>query len=91
MKGPIQKKRLIKESFVKGILELVQEEEYNALKLFNNKSLHWLTKLYSPRELRDFKELFVRTKNNIAITVERFPVRGLGLSLQSYISSESIS
>jgi len=44
------------------------------LHYLTNKSLHWLTKLYSPRELRDFKELFVRTKNNIAITVERFPV-----------------
>ena len=65
---------MIKEAFVKGLIELVQEEEFNALKLFNNKSLHWSTKLYSPRELSDFKELFVHTKNNIAITVERFPV-----------------
>jgi hypothetical protein len=68
------KKRLIKEAFVKGLFELVQEEDYYPAKLFNNKTTEWLTKLYSVQELSELKELFIRTKKNLAITVEKFPV-----------------
>ncbi|MGC1928923.1 MAG: hypothetical protein WA667_08105 [Candidatus Nitrosopolaris sp.] len=52
----------------------MQEQEYNPLKLFNDKNLQWLTNLYSLQELSEFEELFVRTKKNLAIIVERFPV-----------------
>lgn len=68
------KKRLIKEAFAKGFFELVQGEDYYPAKLFNNKTTEWLTKLYSMKEINELKDLFIRTKKNLAITVEKFPV-----------------
>jgi hypothetical protein len=72
--GPDTKRKLIKECFTEGILELVQQEDYNATELFNNKGIQWLNKLYSHRELKEVKELLVRTNKNLTSTIERFRV-----------------
>ena len=69
-----ERRRLIKESFTMGILELTQRRDYDPTKLFNEKGVQWLTKLYSREELNEFKELFVRTKQNLATIIERLRV-----------------
>jgi hypothetical protein len=68
------KRKLIKESFTMGILELVRRGDYDATRLFNEKGVQWLTKLYSKEELNEFKELFVRIKQNLTAVIERLPV-----------------
>jgi hypothetical protein len=73
-KGHAAKKRLIKECFTAGILKLIQQKDYDARKLFNRKGIQWLNTLYSKEELNEFKEFFVRTKQNLTITIEQFPV-----------------
>jgi hypothetical protein len=73
-RGDTSKRKLIKESFAMGILELVQRSDYDATRLFNEKGVQWLTKLYSKEELDEFKELFVRTKQNLTTLIERLPV-----------------
>ena len=61
----LEKRKLIKESFTMGMLELAQRGDYDATRLFNEKGVQLLTKLYSKEELNEFKELFVRTKQNL--------------------------
>ena len=73
-KEDAERKRLLKESFTMGILELTQRRDYDVTKLFNKKGVQWLTKLYSNEELNEFKELFGRTKQNLTTVIERFPV-----------------
>jgi hypothetical protein len=74
VKGDASKRKLIKESFTMGILELVQRSDYDATRLFNEKGVQWLTKLYSKEELNEFKELFVRTKQNLTTVIKRLRV-----------------
>jgi hypothetical protein len=73
-KGYASKRKLIKDSFAKGMLELVQRRDYDATRLFNEKGVERLKKLYSKEELNEFKELFVRTKQNLTIVIGEFPV-----------------
>jgi hypothetical protein len=68
------KRKLIKDSFAKGILELAQRRDYDATRLFNEKGVERLKKLYSEEELNECKELFVRTKQNLTTVIGRFPV-----------------
>lgn len=72
--GSTTKKRLVKESFTNGIFELMQQENYDVSRLFNNNSNQWLHKLYSQVELRGLKEFFVRTEKNLISTIKKFPV-----------------
>ena len=71
--GHDKKKNLIKEYFCKGLLELVQQENYGVQNLFNNKIIEWLKKLYTLKELKEFKKLFVRARDNLTLTIEKFP------------------
>ena len=73
-KGLTSKRKLIKDSFAMGILELAQRRDYDATRLFNEKGVERLIKLYSKEELNEFKELFVRTKQNLATVIRGFPV-----------------
>ena len=73
-KGYASKRKLIKDSFAEGILELAQRRDYDATKLFNEKGVERLKKLYSKEELNEFKELFVRTKQNLTTVIGRFLV-----------------
>jgi hypothetical protein len=73
-KGYASKRKLIKDSFAEGILELAQRRDYDATRLFNEKGVERLKKLYSKEELNEFKELFVRTKQNLTTVIGRFPV-----------------
>jgi len=73
-KGSASKRKLIKDSFAEGILELAQRRDYDASRLFNEKGVERLKKLYSKEELNEFKELFVRTKQNLTTVIGRFPV-----------------
>jgi hypothetical protein len=69
----VERKKLIKTSFIMGMLELARRD-YSATKLLDKKVVQWLTKLFSKEELNEFKELFVRTKKNLTTVIERFPV-----------------
>jgi hypothetical protein len=69
-----ERKKLIKESFTTGIMELAQRRDYDATRLFNEKGVQRLTKLYSKEELKEFKELFVRTRQNLTTVIERLRV-----------------
>ena len=71
-KGYTSKRNLIKESFTMGILELARRRDYDPTKQINEKAVQWLKKLYSKEELNEFKELFVRTKQNLTTITERF-------------------
>lgn len=73
-KEDAERKKQIKKSFTMGILELAQRSDFDATRLFNEKGVQRLTKLYSKEELNEFKELFVRTKQNLTTIIERLPV-----------------
>jgi len=64
---------LVKKCFAEGLMELVQQEDYNPSKVFNEKCIQWLNKLFSHQELKEFKESFTRTKKNLTTTIEMFP------------------
>jgi hypothetical protein len=67
------KRNLIKDSFQKGLLALIQSTEYNIDFLSKRETRIWLNKLYSSRELKEIKEHFIKIRDNISITIERFP------------------
>jgi hypothetical protein len=73
MKKDMIRKNLIKEYFCKGLLELVQQENYGVQNLSYNKIIEWLKKLYTLKELKEFKKLFVRARDNLTLTIEKFP------------------
>lgn len=71
--GRNAKQMLIKESFTRGLLELIRQSGYEVSKLFNERGIRWLNELYSQEELSEFKELLVRMEKNLTVIVEKFP------------------
>lgn len=66
---------IVKESFRKGLLESIQENpNYDPRNILTNKIKKWLKKTYSSKELKEFKENLIKTRNNIDSTVDAFPV-----------------
>jgi hypothetical protein len=55
-------------------LSAALRSDYDATKVFTEKAVQWLTKLYSKEELNEFKELFVRTKKNLTTIIDKLPV-----------------
>jgi hypothetical protein len=73
-KNSDKEKSLIKESFRKGLSELIQQKNYNAHVLFKNgTSREWLKKLYHTEGLKEFRELFIRARDNLTATIKLFP------------------
>jgi hypothetical protein len=71
--GVNKKRDLVKQSFHNGMLKLSQENNYDAQVLLNNKSIQWLKKLFTPKELHEFKHLFIQIIDNLTETIKRFP------------------
>jgi hypothetical protein len=69
------KKNLIKNSFQSGLLALIQSADYNIDFLSKRETGIWLNKLYSPSELKEIKEHFMKIRDNISMTIERFPTQ----------------
>jgi hypothetical protein len=69
------KRNLIKDSFRKGLLALIQSTEYNIDFLSKRETRIWLNKLYSSRELKEIKEHYMKIRDNISMTIERFPTQ----------------
>jgi hypothetical protein len=65
-----KKKELIKDCFYMGLLNLAQHKNYDVNILFSNSSKKWLNQLYSSKELRELKEAFLITGNNLIKTSE---------------------
>ena len=66
---------IVKESFRKGLLESIQENpNYDPRNLLTNKIKKWLKKTYSSKELTEFKENLIKTRNNIDSTINALPV-----------------
>jgi len=66
-------KKLIRECFLKGILELAVGNNYNVNKLFSDNAIGWLKRLFSSEELKEFKKFFIQGRKNLNSTIERFP------------------
>ena len=66
-------KKLIRECFLKGILELAFGNNYNASRLLNDTTIQWLKKLFSSEELKEFRKFLIQGRKNLNSTIERFP------------------
>lgn len=69
------KRNLIKNSFQSGLLASIQSTDYNIDFLSKRETRIWLNKLYSSSELKEIKEHFMKIRDNISVTIERFPTQ----------------
>ena len=70
-----EEKNLIKQAFRSGLLELVQSRDYNIDFLSKNETGIWLNKLYSSKELKEIRDHFIKIRDNLSMTIERFPIQ----------------
>ena len=71
--GSDEEENVIKECFLKGVIDLCFRDNLNASRLFNNKGIKWLEELFSSEELKEMKKFLVRGRDNISSTIEKFP------------------
>ncbi|MGA9153483.1 MAG: hypothetical protein WBZ36_23135, partial [Candidatus Nitrosopolaris sp.] len=57
-----------------GISQLVLDENYDANKLLNKRSIESLRKLLTNTEIKELRQFIMQMKNNIIATAEKFPV-----------------
>jgi hypothetical protein len=69
---PNQKTNIIKEGLKKGLLELVQNKNYDAKNLLNERSISWLKKLFTPQQIREIRDFILQVRDNLTRTNERF-------------------
>jgi len=67
------RKNILKEALKKGLQEAVQNQDYNASSLVNERSLRRLKELLSPTEIRHLKNSLSITRNNLTETIEKLP------------------
>lgn len=68
------KKKIVKDSFRKAILESIQDPDYDISELFNVKILEeWIRQMYSKEEIKEFKGKLSKIRDNLSKTIERFP------------------
>jgi hypothetical protein len=74
---PIGKDETIKDELKRalktGISELVQDEDYDAKKLLNKRSIESLKKAFSSSEIKELRQSLRQMKKNIIATADRFP------------------
>jgi hypothetical protein len=56
-----------------GISQLVLDENYDANKLLNKRSIESLRKLLTNTEMKELRQFIIQMKNNIIATAEKFP------------------
>jgi hypothetical protein len=67
-------KNIIKESFRTGIFGLIQtEENMDSQFLSDPRTVEWLKKFYSSKELQELKNHFKRRRDNLIKIIESFP------------------
>jgi predicted transcriptional regulator len=67
------KKKVLREALKKGILEIVQNSNYTASSLLNERSIKWLKKLLTPIEINELEDFLVTIRDNLSKTIGRFP------------------
>lgn len=67
------KKGKLKEILRKGMIEIVFMGNYNAKSLLNDRSIKCFKKLFTPREIKELKDTLVSGRDNLDMTIKRFP------------------
>jgi hypothetical protein len=67
------KKELIRYSFQKGMLGLLQKNNYKTQNFFNFKVTEWLKHMFSSVERKEIKDDFNRIRNNFTAAIQQFP------------------
>jgi hypothetical protein len=65
------KKEKLKEILRKGVTEIVFYRNYDAESFLNDRSIKHLKKLFTPREIKELKDVLVRGRDNLDITIRR--------------------
>ena len=72
--NPEKKMNILKNSFWRGLSNLIDVDNYNANTLFTYKNTKCLMKLYSKDELKDYHKVLLKQRDNRTSTIEKFPV-----------------
>jgi hypothetical protein len=70
----VKKNELIKDSFIRGLVQLAQSGNYDAYNLFSNDRKKW-DFVFSDEELRELKRICMHTGNNLIKTGKRIPAK----------------
>lgn len=72
-----QSNKIIKNVLIHGLKEgisrLVMDENYDANKLLNDRSVEWLKKLFTNTEIKELRRFIIQMKNKVVATAEKFP------------------
>ena len=68
-----EEKNIVRDCFLRGIVDLCFDDNFNVSRLFNNKGIKWLEELFSSDELKEMKKFLVKGRDNISSTIEKFP------------------
>ncbi len=71
--GSDEEKNIVRDCFLRGIVDLCFDDNFNVSRLFNNKGIKLLEELYSSEELKEMKKFLVKGRDNISSTIEKFP------------------
>ena len=69
------RKRILKKALKEGILKIVQDHDYDATSLLNERSRLVLKKLFSRDEIKELESSLVTTRDNLTNTIQRVPTR----------------
>ena len=67
------RREILRDSFKESLLELLQNKNYDAKKLFNTESIKWFKELFTSEEIKEIKEYMRQIIENANLTIERFP------------------
>jgi predicted transcriptional regulator len=73
-KGKISKeyeKKIVKKALKQGILEVAQDNNYDAKNLLNQRSIKYLNNLLTPKEIEELEHSLVTVRDNLIKTTER--------------------
>ncbi len=67
------RREVLRDGFKEVLLELFKNENYDAKKFLNNKSIRWFKKLFTSEETQEIKEYLRQVVENANLTIERLP------------------
>jgi hypothetical protein len=68
-----KEENVVKECFLKGILNLCFASNYDVNRLYNIGGLEQLEELFSSEELKEMKKFLAKGRDNISSPIEKFP------------------
>jgi predicted transcriptional regulator len=71
--GEDDKRNFIKESFHIAIFGLTNNEDFDSGFLSDRRTIEWLKRSHTTRELKDFKNSLIRRRDNLNKTIVKFP------------------